>query len=77
MDIKHKTVGLKELREDTEKYINEVSKGKSFVVLRRSKPIFTISPPESELLWETVVDFTSFDKKGVSAAEILKKLKTI
>lgn len=78
MSAKNKTVGLKELRENTEKYISEVSKGKSFVVLRRSKPLFTISPPdEDESMWETVVDFSKLDKSGVSADLVLKALKAI
>ncbi|MEK7614029.1 MAG: type II toxin-antitoxin system prevent-host-death family antitoxin [Patescibacteria group bacterium] len=78
MSIKQKTVGLKELRENTEKYISEVEKGKSFTVLRRSKPLFVIAPvDEQESLWETVVDFTTIDKRGVSADAVLKSLRSL
>jgi antitoxin (DNA-binding transcriptional repressor) of toxin-antitoxin stability system len=42
--MKTKLIGFKELRENAEKYISEVKKGKSFTVLRRSKPIFNITP---------------------------------
>lgn len=37
-------IGLRELRENMEKYIREVRKGRSFIVVRRSKPIFKIVP---------------------------------
>ena len=76
--MKTKLIGLKELRENTEKYISEISKGKSFIVLRKSKPLFTISPPdEDESMWEPVIDFTKINKNGVSANIILKRLKTL
>ena len=39
-----KIIGLKDLRENTEQYISSVKKGKSFLVVRRSKPIFRVSP---------------------------------
>ena len=42
--MKTNIVGLKELREDTEKYISQIEKGRSFTVVRRSKPIFKKSP---------------------------------
>jgi len=51
-------VGLKELRTNTEAYIAQVRKGKSFIVVRRSKPVFKISSPDDESMWETVIDFT-------------------
>lgn len=71
-------VGLKELRLHTEKYIREVKKGRTITVVRRSEPIFKISPPEDdESMWETVVDFTKIDPQGVSAKEVLKRLKTL
>ena len=75
MNTKQKSVGLKELRENTEKYINAVNRGMSFTVLRRSKPIFRITPADSEDLWETVVDFTEINKGGVSANTVLSRLK--
>ena len=70
------TVGLKQLREDTEKYIQEVQKGKSFFVFRRSRPIFKISPPDedSESMWEPLIDFTKLKKGGVAVKDLLSRL---
>ena len=69
------SIGLKELRENVETYVSEVKKGKSFIVVRRSKPIFKISPvEEDESLWETVIDFTRIKKGGVPISELLSRL---
>lgn len=70
-------VGIKELRTNLNKYISEVNAGKSFTVVRRSEPVFKISPPAEEELWETTVDFTEFNKNGISAKELLKRLKRL
>jgi len=73
-------IGLKDLRENMESYISRVKRGASFVVARRSQPIFEISPvgeEEDESLWETVADFTAIDPEGVSAKEILRSLKKL
>ncbi len=69
-----KIIGLKELGANTEKYINATKRGDSFVVVRRSRPIFKISPVEDGGEWETVVDFTKFRKGGVSIGELLARL---
>lgn len=68
------------MRENTESYIAQVEKGKSFIVVRKSKPIFTISPVDSwgdDGLWETVVDFNEVKKGGVDAKLVLDSLKRI
>lgn len=71
-------IGLKELRENTEEYIAEVKKGKSFVVVKRSRPVFKLSPPDEDTEpWETVVDFTKFYKNGIPAGKLLKKLRLL
>jgi len=70
-------LGLKELRENMEKYASRVKKGESFIVVKRSKPIFKIVPSESEEQWETVVDFTKINKSGVPAKEVLKALRQL
>lgn len=75
--MKNTTVGLKELRENIGTYINQVKKGKSFIVIRRSKPVLKISSPDEDGLWEQVVDFTTINKNGVSAREILKELRKL
>lgn len=68
-------VGLKELRGNIDTYISKVKKGDSFVVVRRSKPVFKISSvDEDEGLWETVVDFTKIKKGGIPAKDLLAKL---
>jgi prevent-host-death family protein len=74
---KYNIVGLKTLRENMEKYISQVKRGKSFTVVRRSKPVFKILPPDvwgDEGTWETVADFTKIRKGGLSSKEILKYL---
>lgn len=71
-------IGLKELRENVDTYISGVRKGESFIVVRRSKPIFKITPPDdADELWETVVDFTEFYKDGIPAGQLLKKLRSL
>ena len=70
-------IGLKELREDTNKYISQIEKGKSFTVVRRSRPIFKIIPPENDGQWETLIDFTQFCDNGISAKELLARLKKL
>lgn len=68
------TVSLKELREQFPKYIEAIANGKSFTVVKRSKPIFQINPISDAGNWQTIVDFTSIDKQGVSAEDILAQL---
>jgi antitoxin (DNA-binding transcriptional repressor) of toxin-antitoxin stability system len=78
MHMKKTIVGLKELRENIETYISGVKKGRSFIVVRRSKPVLKISSPDEEQeLWETVVDFTEIGRNGVAAREVLKTLRTM
>ncbi len=68
-------IGLKQLREDINTYITEVGKGRSFTVVRRSKPIFIIAPVEQDDgEWETVIDFTTIKKGGVNIKELLSRL---
>jgi antitoxin (DNA-binding transcriptional repressor) of toxin-antitoxin stability system len=73
-----KIVSLKELRENMPKYESRIARGASYIVVKRSKPIFRISPVDNEEEWETVIDFTKIKKGGVTldeAMEALKKLK--
>jgi len=65
-------IGLKELRQDVEKYADEVKKGKSLIVVKRSKPLFKMTPVEEE--WEEVIDFTKIRKGGVEIEEVLSRL---
>lgn len=67
-------IGFKELRENAESYIKAVQKGKSFIVARKSRPLFKITPVANEEEWETVIDFTKIKKGGVNAEDILARL---
>ncbi|MBI5077015.1 hypothetical protein HZB94_01360 [Candidatus Falkowbacteria bacterium] len=67
------TIKLKELRENLGEYCQKVKTGQSFIVIRRSEPIFKISPV-NEGAWEEVIDFTKIKKGGVDVKEILKRL---
>ncbi len=69
-------IGLKELRENLGGYEKLIKKGRSFIVMKRSKPIFTIGPVDDGG-WETVVDFTKFKKGGISAKTLLEMLKSV
>lgn len=41
-------IGLKELRENIEAVAERVSRGESFTVVKRSKPLFQINPTSAE-----------------------------
>ena len=69
-----KIVGLKELRENMDKYVRDVGIGNDYVVVRRSKPLFRITPVDYEEEWETVIDFTRIKKGGVAVKELLSRL---
>ncbi len=81
MAIKSHIIGFKEFRENSDKYINAVALGKSFTIVRRSKPILKISAPVDEWgdegAWKTLVDFTKIRKGGVPAEEVLASLKRL
>lgn len=70
-------IGLKELRENVDEYITMVGKGMTFTVVRRSRPVFNITPVDSEDdgVWETVIDFTKFKRGGIDIKELIKRLK--
>ncbi|HXK32167.1 MAG TPA: type II toxin-antitoxin system prevent-host-death family antitoxin [Candidatus Paceibacterota bacterium] len=65
------TIDLKELMQNTNRYIIAVSKGKEFVVLKRSKPVFRLIPYAKKEVWEKVIDFTKFRKGGVPIERFL------
>jgi prevent-host-death family protein len=71
-------VGLKELRENMETYITRVNRGETITVMRRSTPLFKLTPVDAEESgWETVADFTKIHPKGVSAEQILAAIKKL
>ncbi len=67
-------VALKDLRINMEKYIQGVEKGKSFIVLKQSKPIFKVAPVNNDEKWEEVIDFTKIQKGGVDIDELISRL---
>lgn len=67
-------ISLKELREQFPKYIDAIAKGQSFTVVKRSKPIFQINPISDEGSWQTIIDFTEINERGVSADDVLAQL---
>jgi prevent-host-death family protein len=78
--MKTNIIGLKELRLNAENYIKEVGKGKSFVIVRRSKPIFKITPVDEwgdEGTWKTIADFSKDKRGGMPADDFLKALQTV
>jgi len=56
-----------------QEYAQKVKKGHSFMVFKKSKPLFKISPIDEEY-WEEVVDFTKIKKGGINLKELLKRL---
>jgi prevent-host-death family protein len=78
INTKSSIVGLKELRENIDRFIDRVDNGESFTIVRRSQPVFRLSPVDSDGLgWESVADFTEIDERGVSARDILRSLKAL
>jgi len=73
---KKTTVGLKELRENMEAYIERVNNGESITVFRRSTPLFKLTPVDAEEVgWEAIVDFTKETGRGVPVEELLASMK--
>jgi hypothetical protein len=79
-------IGLKELREKVAHFAREVQRGKTFIVVKQSKPLFKISQPILEAGdleavdgkgWQSLVDFTQIRKGGVPASDVLKVLKRL
>lgn len=64
-------IALKEFRLNAQKYIDASAKGHSFIVVKRSRPVFRIEPVEEQ--WETIADFS--DVGGVSINKFIKALK--
>lgn len=69
-----KLVSLKDLRLNMDKYAKEVKAGKSFIVLKQSKPLFKLSPIDDDESWEELINFTKIKKGGVDIDELLAAL---
>ena len=72
-----KTISLKEFRLGLPKVMEAISAGQSFTVMKRSKPVFQISPVEDEGNWNTIIDFTEIDKRGVAVDDVLAALRKL
>lgn len=73
-------IGLRELRENMGAYIRHAEQGKSFTVVRRSRPIFRLVPVDEwgeEGAWETVVDFRKINPRGVPIDDVIASLKRL
>lgn len=66
-------IGLRELRENVNRYARKIAKGESFIIFKHSKPLFKIGPIEEER-WEEVIDFTKIKKGGVEIDKIIDRL---
>lgn len=75
-------IGLKELRQNIGEYIAQVKKGKSFIIVKRSKPVLKISSPEDETdSWqetmEVMREFPDLEKDIEEAMDDYKKGRCI
>ncbi len=73
-------IGLKELRNNTEKYISAVKRGRSFTVVRRSRPVFQVAPVVvdewgDEGTWETILDLTKGKNRNITAGQLLEYIR--
>lgn len=67
-------IALKDLRLNMDKYATAVKAGKSFIVLKQSKPLFKLSPVDEDGSWEEVINFANIKKGGVNIDELLAAL---
>lgn len=68
-----KTIGLKEFRQNIGKVAQKTTRGVSFIVAKRSKPLFKIVPLIDEQ-WEEIIDFTKIRKGGVNIKDLTARL---
>lgn len=75
-------IGVKELRQNLNKYAHRVRKGEGFIVMKHNKPLFQIAPVKvdkwgDEGEWETFIDFTKIRKGGVPAELVLEAFQKL
>jgi antitoxin (DNA-binding transcriptional repressor) of toxin-antitoxin stability system len=68
ISFKEQIVPFKEFRTNAAKYIAAMEKGASFLVVKRSRPVFRLEPIDE--VWETIGDFSELKKGGISAKEL-------
>ena len=72
-----KIIALNDLRQKMTYYAEKVQKGESFLVMKKSRPLFKISPAENEVEdsnWEEIIDFTKIKKGGIDIDDLLTRL---
>lgn len=75
MSTSNITISLKQLRADFPRVIEAVEKGGHFTVIKRSKPVFEISPPRQSG-WD--FDFTKNGyPNGIPAGELIDTIDAI
>lgn len=73
-------IGLKELRQNAETYIKKVGRGDSFIVVRRSKPIFKIVPVDEwgdSGKWDELLPLKKYYPRGIDPAALLAMLRVV
>jgi hypothetical protein len=69
----------RDLRDDMQKVADAVAKGRSFLVMKQSKPLFKVTQPDVDEWgdrgkWTNVVDF---DRDGITIDEFMDKLRKV
>ncbi len=72
--MKNNIIGLKEFRNNVGAYTRKIDAGQSFIIVKKSKPVFKISPVDEDEVWETIIDFTGIKKGGVIIEDIISRL---
>lgn len=67
-------IGLKEFRTNLTALVEKIRQGTSFVVFKKTKPLFKVSSLVDEEGWEEVVDFTKIKRGGINIKELLSRL---
>lgn len=69
------TISLKQLREDFPRVIEEIGKGAHFTVIKRSKPVFEITPIKRTVNWS--MDFAEEPEypDGIPAEALLARMQ--
>jgi antitoxin (DNA-binding transcriptional repressor) of toxin-antitoxin stability system len=73
LSLKEQIVPFKEFRLNAAKYIALLEKGQSFLIMKRSRPIFRLEPVEE--VWETIGDFTTMPNGGVPVKDLIKAME--
>lgn len=66
------TISLKQLRNDFPAVIEAVAAGKSFTVMKRSRPVLKITAPDDEA-WD--IDFRDENGRGVPVETFIREMK--